>query len=260
MYSYNTRCTYRPNDPLVQKLQAIGLHAKGSETSNDQKEEEKDLRPRASILVPFYYSTVDQEWHILLTRRPLHLKSHAGEVCFPGGKQEAQDEGDDIVTALRETYEEMGIPPNDNDETWIAACVGRMATIESVGGLVVTPIVAILSRENINPLVDLTLCRNEVEAAFTVPISYFWNEDNCASCEKLRWRGSIFDMRYYYYQADPTRRSNQQQQESNNENHENNTIFKIWGLTAHVAYQVAQFCKPDDYDDDDASAKPWSTT
>ena len=46
---------------------------------------------------------------ILLTRRAGHLASHRGQVCFPGGRMEDRDEGP-VATALRETFEEVGLP------------------------------------------------------------------------------------------------------------------------------------------------------
>ena len=46
---------------------------------------------------------------ILLTQRPRHLKSHPGQVSFPGGKKEPCDETAED-TALRETEEEIGLP------------------------------------------------------------------------------------------------------------------------------------------------------
>ncbi|MGB1383589.1 MAG: NUDIX hydrolase [Porticoccaceae bacterium] len=46
---------------------------------------------------------------IILTRRATHLKSHAGEVAFPGGMKESYD-SDLLATALRETEEEIGLP------------------------------------------------------------------------------------------------------------------------------------------------------
>ena len=39
----------------------------------------------------------------------MHLKSHPGEICFPSGHQEDADGIDDLVTALRETREEVGL-------------------------------------------------------------------------------------------------------------------------------------------------------
>ena len=47
---------------------------------------------------------------IILTKRAEHLRSHAGEVAFPGGKWEPGD-NDLLMTALRETHEEIDLPP-----------------------------------------------------------------------------------------------------------------------------------------------------
>ena len=49
--------------------------------------------------------------HMLLTRRAGHLLSHAGQVCFPGGRVEPEDP-DAIYAALRETHEEVVIEPS----------------------------------------------------------------------------------------------------------------------------------------------------
>jgi len=49
--------------------------------------------------------------HLLFTRRASHLYDHAGQICFPGGRIEDTDH-DAVAAALRETQEEIGIPPN----------------------------------------------------------------------------------------------------------------------------------------------------
>lgn len=59
---------------------------------------------RAGVLVPI----LAEGREVVLTRRTAHLKAHAGEVCFPGGKPEAGDDGLE-GTALREAREELGI-------------------------------------------------------------------------------------------------------------------------------------------------------
>ncbi|KAI2501235.1 hypothetical protein MHU86_13251 [Fragilaria crotonensis] len=95
--------------------------------------------PRASVLVPLFHSKRDNKINnnnnnitcdclsVLLTQRPLHLKSHPGEVCFPGGKQDPEDHGDDVETALREAWEEVGLNRN------VIQLLCRLATVESRG-------------------------------------------------------------------------------------------------------------------------------
>ncbi len=66
-------------------------------------------RTDAAVLVPLY--EVGGELHAVLTRRRHDLRRHAGEISFPGGRQDAPDE-DLLHTALREAEEEIGLPPD----------------------------------------------------------------------------------------------------------------------------------------------------
>lgn len=173
---------------------------------------------RASVLVPLFershggVATI----HVLFTRRPMGMKSHPGEVCFPGGKQDDRDGGDDVVTATREAHEEVGLCPR------CVECLARMETVESKHSLCVTPIVGRIAPPSAAEPSNLSLNPEEVEAVFAVPLRYFADPDNCEAVTKLKWGGRDFLMRTYLYD-DP---------ESGNQ-------FKIWGLTAHVIHQVA---------------------
>jgi 8-oxo-dGTP pyrophosphatase MutT (NUDIX family) len=76
------------------------------------------------VLVPLFLGA-DGDLHVVLTRRREDLRRHAGEVSFPGGRQ---DEGEDLrTTALREAEEEIGLPPAD---------------VELLGALQPTPTIA----------------------------------------------------------------------------------------------------------------------
>jgi len=69
-----------------------------------------NVAPREfAVLIPIL--AVDAEECVLLTKRPDSLLRYAGQVCLPGGER---DRGDRSLaeTALRETYEEVGIPAN----------------------------------------------------------------------------------------------------------------------------------------------------
>jgi len=62
----------------------------------------------AAVLVPLFLAEADGEPHLILTRRRADLRSHAGEISFPGGRRDASD-SDLQATALREAEEEIGL-------------------------------------------------------------------------------------------------------------------------------------------------------
>mmetsp|Transcript_26931 Transcript_26931/g.58884 ORF Transcript_26931/g.58884 Transcript_26931/m.58884 type:complete len:212 (+) Transcript_26931:59-694(+) len=171
--------------------------------------------PRASVLVGLFQDEND-ETHVLLTKRPEKLKSHPGQVCFPGGRQEECDGGNDIATALRETKEEVGVATDSIEPVCI------WDSVESVNGLCVTPVIARIKKP-FDIEKDLTLCPREVDAAFAVPLRYFADEANCASAEEIEWKGGKFTMRTYHYACPLNQRE-----------------FTIWGLTAGIVHHVAQ--------------------
>src|ERR671937_2995552 len=78
----------------------------------------------AAVLVPLYLD--GGELHAVFTRRRDDLRRHAGEISFPGGRQD-DDEDDLRRTALRESEEEIGLEPTD---------------VELIGALQPTPTIA----------------------------------------------------------------------------------------------------------------------
>ena len=66
----------------------------------------------AAVLVPLSHH--DDSWHVILNVRSQQVGQHKGEVAFPGGRLEPTDEGM-VACALRETWEEMGVLPDDVD-------------------------------------------------------------------------------------------------------------------------------------------------
>ena len=66
-------------------------------------------RTDAAVLVPIFVH--DGEPHLVFTRRRDELRRHAGEISFPGGREDAAD-ASRVATALREAHEEIGLPPN----------------------------------------------------------------------------------------------------------------------------------------------------
>jgi 8-oxo-dGTP pyrophosphatase MutT (NUDIX family) len=67
---------------------------------------------KSAVLIPLL--SKDDELHVLLTERTQEVRSHKGQVCFPGGTVQRGD-GSLLDTALREAWEETGLRPEDVD-------------------------------------------------------------------------------------------------------------------------------------------------
>ncbi|HEX2010656.1 MAG TPA: CoA pyrophosphatase [Roseateles sp.] len=118
----------------------------------------------AAVLVPLVMH--DSGTTLLLTRRTAHLRDHAGQISFPGGRVEPEDEGV-IATALRETEEEIGLAREHID------IIGQLPIYTTVTAFEVSPVVAL-----VRPGFDLTLDAFEVDEAFEVPLEFLMNPAN----------------------------------------------------------------------------------
>lgn len=107
---------------------------------------------------------------VIFTQRATHLKHHAGQVSFPGGKAEASDTSV-IHTAFREAEEEIGLSTDALD------VIGRLPDFRTISGFAVTPIIA---KHTLGVCVpeELTIDKNEVGQAFEVPLAYLMNKEN----------------------------------------------------------------------------------
>lgn len=114
----------------------------------------------ASVLVPLVQRP--QGLSVLLTRRTEHLRDHAGQISFPGGRAEPHDV-DAAATALREAEEEVGLPPH------AVEVVGQLPAYTTITRFVVTPVVALVQPLD---LAALPLDRFEVAEAFEVPLPW----------------------------------------------------------------------------------------
>ena len=90
---------------------------------------------RAAVMVMLYPKP--KKNYVLMTRRAMHLKYHAGEVSFPGGVFEEQDD-DLLATALRETDEELAIQVESED------VLGQFPVVSTRLGFEITPFVSVL--------------------------------------------------------------------------------------------------------------------
>lgn len=93
-------------------------------------------RRRAAVLVPLYQT--EDKFQILLIKRTEHLKTHGGQIAFPGGTWHPEDPNP-TSTALREAHEEMGIRLQDVD------VLGEMDdTATATSNFLITPVVGVI--------------------------------------------------------------------------------------------------------------------
>ncbi len=122
----------------------------------------RPIRP-AAVLVPIVER---DEAMVLLTQRTAHLKDHAGQISFPGGKIEATDSSP-AAAAVREAEEEIGLPPR------LVEPIGYLDLYMTTLGYRIVPTIA-----RVRPDFGLRLNREEVEDTFEVPLAFLMAPEN----------------------------------------------------------------------------------
>lgn len=141
---------------------------------------------------------------IILTQRPQWLRSHAGQVAFPGGKIDPVDR-DVVDCALREAEEEIGLDPRD------VTVIGSAEAYRSGSGYHITPVIGLIPPDIVfdpNP--------EEVEDWFEVPVEILFHPDSFVAAE-AHWQGR--NRRYYELMWQNRR---------------------IWGVTAGIIVNLAR--------------------
>jgi 8-oxo-dGTP pyrophosphatase MutT (NUDIX family) len=119
------------------------------------------------VLIPLLCD--GDQWHLLFIRRTETVQHHKGQVSFPGGAYELEDASLQ-ATALRETWEEVGIPPAEIN------VLGQMPVFGTISSYAITPVVG-----QIPWPYPLKPEPAEVSRVFTIPIEWLadpahWSE------------------------------------------------------------------------------------
>lgn len=145
----------------------IGRWGSGMARSERITRGDNDLNPQmpmptetkaAAVLVPLVLH--EEEITVLLTQRTNHLKDHAGQVSFPGGRVEESDYSHEAA-ALRETEEEIGVTHEHIE------LIGYLDVYMTRTGYEVTPVVGLLQ-----PPFQVTPDPFEVADVFEVPLNF----------------------------------------------------------------------------------------
>lgn len=120
---------------------------------------------RAAVLLPLYRQ--GHAWHLLFIRRTeVPGDPHSGQVAFPGGRREPHDPHS-IATALRETHEEIGLPPA------AVRVLGALPPLHTVSRFLVTPVVGELDWPQ-----PLAPDPEEVARIFSIPLTWLAHPDH----------------------------------------------------------------------------------
>ena len=156
----------------------------------------------ASVLVVIY----GKEPIVVMTEKPKHMKFHAGEISFPGGKLDV-DDSDLLQTALRETSEEIGLEITTEQVT------GQLEPVVTLNsGFLILPFVSVIDE------IPTLTANSEVEKIFHIKLEPFLktmaNDPNTS-------HNIIQEMYTFEYQ---------------------NQI--VWGASARILRQIQNLLKP----------------
>ncbi|MBI1823743.1 MAG: CoA pyrophosphatase [Nitrospirae bacterium] len=163
------------------------------------------LKP-ASVLLPLYEK--EGEHFLLFTRRTDKVEHHKGQISFPGGMRDPEDP-DAVSTAIRETWEEVGIEPDSIE------ILGELDDHVTVSGFNVTPFVGWLRYPFLT-----RICVDELDEIFSVPLAFFLDAKNCRQEFMIDSDGKKRE--FYLFEFEQ---------------------YRIWGATAAITHNLIQILR-----------------
>ena len=165
----------------------------------------------AAVIVPLFEK--EGEYHILFTRRTEKVEHHKGQISFPGG---AKDEGDPSLkdAALRETFEEIGVRPQDVE------ILGELDSMETLSSnFLITPFVGVIPYPY-----KFVVSSHEIEELVEVPLAALLDKKNYHHEFQL-YEGRPYVSSFYHYEG-----------------------RVIWGATARILKQFLELVFGEDGD------------
>ncbi len=150
-------------DPVELRRRLLGRKVPQSSIYGDDGAG-RDGTTAAAVLIPVIAHP--GELTVLFTQRTTSLRSHAGQVSFPGGRAEPADPSVEF-TALREAGEEIGLAPERVE------VLGRLADYHTRTGYRVAPVIGL-----VEPPLELVPDPREVDHVFEVPLAFLLDPRN----------------------------------------------------------------------------------
>jgi len=145
---------------------------------------------------------------IILNKRTDRVEHHKGEISFPGGGRDPEDNSI-LATALRETQEEMGIDPDDIE------ILVQLDQVSTRSGFSITPFVGVIP-----PDYDFKVSNIEIAEVLEVPIESLINTENQVPDDRI-WGTDVPNRQYSYVYGEHV----------------------IWGATARIITQLLEILK-----------------
>jgi 8-oxo-dGTP pyrophosphatase MutT (NUDIX family) len=163
---------------------------------------------RAGVLVPLLRE--NGTCSILFTKRTNRVKTHKGQISFPGGAVDEEDRSPE-ETALREAHEEIGLAREH------VRMLGRMDdTLTVASNFVIHPFVGLVLHAN-----EFILNKAEVERLIKVPLDHFQPENLASEACVVRYAGKTYRSPSYNYDGEV-----------------------IWGATAKIVKRFMELIHP----------------
>jgi len=160
--------------------------------------ESKNLS-EAAVLIPLYEKA--GEHYLIVTKRTEEVNYHKGQISFPGGKRQKEDRSLKD-TALRESWEEIGLNPGDVE------ILGELDDLATTTNFVISPFVAVIPYPY-----EFSISEREVEEIIEVPLAFLRDRNNLKEERRIRNGKPVTDYSYKYRGWD------------------------IWGVTARILKQ-----------------------
>jgi len=156
----------------------------------------------SAVLIPIYQE--QGEYYIIFIKRTDTVKTHKGQISYPGGGREKCDKTI-RDTAIREACEEIGLRPENIE------ILGELDDeITTTSNFIVTPFVGMIPWPY-----KFTACREEVAEIISVPLKALQDSNNLKRAIETLERGIVVDSYEYHYQGKV-----------------------IWGATARILHKL----------------------